>query len=350
MRQLTDFKAVYCSGLFIQEPSTVSALSLLFEKIYLPKNISLVEEFAKKYKVEKKTADFSNTTIINKDTNNEAFSSLSIVQKQTAFEYINKGIQFANFYKTLFPEVFESNFYEGFNISPEDLKKVNESKKPVTISISFDLDFGDTNDRFSQLVNGGYIPIVDNNWPDIGPNQFLDDITAKQIASLLAMKSIEIIFPSTQGVHPDIILEARDRLSDYLPPFWSAMLKLSVEMKKNIKECKSMSEVLKESQHLVDTLVLPALIDLQQKMLREKKSWFYKILSPIQRGLRLMIGNPPLSQQQLITNALVLGSDVIMSAADNMRTIEAMKEQAGLTFLLEANKIVSKNNKYRKCT
>jgi len=49
-----------------------------------------------------------------------------------------------------------------------------------------------------------------------------------------------------------------------------------------------------------------------------------------------------LTQQQLITSALVLGADVASSTIENMRTIEALKREAGLTFLLNADKIFNK--------
>ena len=149
------------------------------------------------------------------------------------------------------------------------------------------------------------------------------------------MKSVEMVFPRTKPAHPQVILEARDRLSDQLPPFWSAMLKLSVELRGRIRDCKSSEEIVREGQELVDTMVRPALIDLRQKLIKERREWFYRILSPVQKSLRLLIGNPPLTQQQLFTNALLLGADVAMTASKNMRQIEALKGEAGLTFLLD---------------
>lgn len=171
----------------------------------------------------------------------------------------------------------------------------------------------------------------------------MDDITAKELASILAMKSVEMLFPPTKDVEPDLILEARYKLSDQLPPFWSAMFKLTKDLKTLIKDCNSESELIKEGVFLVDTVVRPALIDLSTKMEKERKDWFYKILAPIQKCLRVLVGNPPVTQQQLITSALVLSSDVAMSAAENMRTIEKLKSEAGLTYLLDLSKLINKN-------
>ncbi len=361
MPSLTNFKAVYGSGIFIPQASTISALSLLFEKVYLPKNLNLVKEFSKQYRFVGKfnTAEeliqdlfFEHSEKLSginvkkihfkNDDDTDPLADLSDNQKKTALIYITKGINFALVYRSLFTEVFETQFFEGDGSSPfkVDTKK-QAKKKTFKANISMRIDFNDEDDEFPRLLSAGYIPVVDNSWGENLPNQKIDSSSAKQLAALLAMKSIEIVFPRTQAVHPEIILEARSRLSDHLPPFWSAMLKLSVEMRNRIKETKSLEEMHKESQYLVDTTVMPALIDLKQKMLKEEKEWFFKILSPIQKGLRIMVGNPPLTQQQLLTNALVLGSDVMMGAAEHMQTIDALKNEAGLTFLLEAQKALS---------
>jgi hypothetical protein len=361
MSSLTDFKAVYGSGMFIPKASTVSALSLIFEKVNLPTNLKLIEEFARKYEF---VSEFRNAEeFLQKNVfgNQEAqrhiknfrftddndfnpFNHLTDRQKRTAYLYLAKGIRFALMYQSLFPEVFETRFYDGSMSTRIDPKKENHPEPTRTISVTMELEFSDDESEFPRLLSSGYIPVIDNNWGEHMPANGLDDLSVRQMASLLAMKSIEIVFPKTRGVHPEVILEARERLSDHLPPFWSAMLKLSVEMRGRIKECKSVKDIFSESQALVDSLVMPSLIDLQQKMIREKRDWFYRILSPIQKGLRIMVGNPPLTQQQLLTNALVLGGDVLMSAAENMRTIEALKQEAGLTFLLEAQRIFSRDD------
>jgi hypothetical protein len=45
----------------------------------------------------------------------------------------------------------------------------------------------------------------------------------------------------------------------------------------------------------------------------------------------------PVTRQQFMTYAFVLASDVAMSAAENMRTGEALKRESGLTYRLERN-------------
>jgi hypothetical protein len=346
MSSLTDFKGVYCSGIFIPEPSTVSALSLLFKKVYLPSNIKLIEEFSRKYRfgelwMTKPGLPLPKRIQIIDGDQHELFTHLTDTQRLTVCDYLFRGIQFFHYYKDLFPEVFESQFHKGdISITKED----NEYEKTHSVIVSNKGNLERDENEVPNMVSMGYIPVLDNNWGDMILQRNVDERSARQLASLLGMKSIEIIFPKTQGVRPEIIIEARERLADYLPPFWSAMFKLTVEMRNRIKVCKSAEDVFAESQYLIDTLVMPALIDLQQKMYKEKKNWFYKILSTVQRELRVVIGNPPLTLQQLLTNALAIGSDVLMTAVESMRTIEALKRESGLTFLLEAQKILSKGD------
>lgn len=342
MSNLTQFKAIYSSGIFIPNPSTVTALSLIFEKVYLPNNIAFVKEFSKKYRIATlpSTADPKKIIIEYKGPDKDPgyFSDLTEEQYQACAEYIRLGFEFSRYYAQLFPEVFETQLFSDGK--PYDTEQIQEDPPlwKATFKNGMSLSGHDA-EIFPELINKGYLPVV-SAWHNTEVSKAgFDKPTAKQLAALLAMKSVQLLFPQTKAVNSEIILEARSRLSDHLLPFWSAMLKLSIDLKGRIQNSKSSDEVLFEAQELVDTTVMPALIDLKTKMEKEKKDFFYRILSSVQRGLKLMVGNPPITQQQLLTNALILGSDVAMCAADSMKRIEALKDDAGLTFLLETDKM-----------
>lgn len=349
MKSLTGFKAFYCSGIFIPDPDTITALSLLFEKTYLPNNIHVIKSFASKYRFEEdlKFEVGGRLAKINlDDSDGKLLAGLNETQKKTAEYYLFQGIRFAQVYKSLMPEIFESELLvEGFKaVDPVLLRQGDAGEKNTySVSLSATIELSDEDQHtIPTLIDKGYIPVVGKYHPWETTSNKLDSFSSKQMAALLAMQSLKMVFPQTKAAHPEILLEARERLADYLPPFWSAMLKLSVELRKRIRDCNTLNETFLESQDLVDTIVMPALIDLQQKMIKEKKDWFYKILSPVQKGLRILVGSPLMNQQQLVTNALILGSDVVMTAADNMRNIEALKNEAGLTFLLEAHQAFQK--------
>ncbi|MES2370729.1 MAG: hypothetical protein V4554_14755 [Pseudomonadota bacterium] len=346
MKELTQFRAAYCSGIFVPEREAITALSLLFEKVYLPNNLELVREFSKIFHFKCDSAIFPDFHF-DSDDGDDPFIDLPQEQRETAHKYLWMGLAFSQNYAPLFGEVFESEAYPdgGLHIDATELIKQNpEAGNTYRVKVrAATLTFGDS-ETFPRLLKNGYVPVVGkfhNQRAEVPPK---GDQTAKELAALLAMRSVEMVFPRMLPAHPEVILEARDRLSQHLPVFWSAMFKLSGELKKRIEDAKSTKEIQEEAIDLVDTLVRPAVIDLNAKIEKERKDWFYKILSPVQKGIRLIAGNPPLTQQQLITNALVLASDTCMGVAENMRAIESLKAEAGLTYLLDLSQFLEKNS------
>jgi hypothetical protein len=340
MNDIGKFKAVYCSGIFVPDAAAVTALSLLFEKVYLPNNVELISAFVKKYTIQSKgdSVKEPDLKILSEEgVEADPFSNLTESQRKVAYRYIDWGMQFSMTYSRLFGEVFETNLFEDGGPlkvellekgKPGQLNKYSVSPAPLCLQSK-------NENLFPSLLNDGYFPVVGSYHPENPMARGLDETSARQLAVLLAMKSIQLVLPRTKRAHPELILEARVRLSDQLPAFWSAMLKLTADLKQRVGDCKSLDDFSREAQELADITVLPALIDLKNKLEKERKGWFRSILSSVQRGLRLMVGNPPLTQQQLVTNALILSSDVAMSTAGKMQTIEALKQEAGLTFLLE---------------
>ena len=341
---LTDFRAVYCSGIFVPHGSAVTALALLFRKISLPNNIELVRAFARKYRIDLDLGfakgESLKFSISSEGSEQDPLYDLSKQEQETASKYLFLGAHFFASHHELVPEVFETHLLDDgdiFDVDGVEFIRRGGAGEKNTCKIRFrpvTIEEGDA-EMVPQLIADGYVPVVGRFHPPQGRPQLADLSLAKPLAALLAMKSVQMLFPQMQAAHPQVVLEARDRLSDQLPPFWSAMFKLSAELRVRIRDCVSAEEMVREGQELVDTLVRPALIDLREKLIKERRQWFYRILSPVQKALRVLIGNPPLTQQQLLTNALVLGADVAMTAAENMRQIDALKGEAGLTFLVE---------------
>lgn len=352
MKVVTNFKALYCSGFFIPNPAAITAMSLLFEKVFLPNNLNLIKEFSKRFLIQGLVLPPQLGHVTLKITCNgkpaDPFKRLSPAQRKTALSYLNGGMLFSMAYSELFDEVFESNLFE--EKTPYEVElikkgrkgKLNTYKVKLRPMILHESAEEEERESFSNMIEEGYIPLVTKYIPFNKQRKNLHQTTAKQLAVLLAMKSVEMILPCTKAASPEDILEARNKLKDHLPPFWSAMLKLSSRLKECIKKCSTTDELIKEGQDLIDTTVRPALIDLNNKLEKERKKWFYRILSHLNKGLGLSLSNPPITQQQLITNALIMGTDVIKDTARNMQTIESLKNEAGLTFLLELDRLVNK--------
>jgi len=341
MSSIDTFRAVH-SGLLIPNRSTVTALSLLFDKVYLPANVEAVRAFSQSYRIRGDSDELPDISIRPHDgSDTDPFSELNEEQRSTALRYLDWSVRFALDYSPLFGDVFQTNAFEDgspYKVellrqgAPGELNTYNV--RPASLILT-----EDDEELYPSLISDGYVPIVTHGGPPQKNSKGLNESTTKQLAALLAMKSVEMLFPRTRAAHPDVILEARDKLRGHLPQFWSSMFKLTSDLRKITKDVPDQTTILLEAENLVDATVRPALLDLRHKIELERKQWFFRILSPVQKGLRVMIGNPPLTQQQLITNALVLAADATSSGADHLRTIDALKESSGIIYLLELDKL-----------
>jgi len=347
MSNLDSFRALYCSGSFVPDPDAVTALSLLFEKVYLPNDIEIICEFSRNFRIRNE----SHMPIEVKfkpvgDASADPFAELSKKQRETAFQYLASTVMFAQAYLPLYGDVFESPcFPDGSPLDAELIRKGGPGElNTYRVSLKKSMQFrSEESDKLSKLINDGYVPVVGSFSPTSLIKHLVDDATSAQIASLLAMNAVRLILPRTRSASPTIILEARERLSDHLPPFWAAMLKLTRDLRSRISDGCTETELNAEAQNFVDEIVRPALIELKHKLMLERKQWFFRILSPIQKGLRLLVGNPPLTQQQLLTNAMILGSDVAMAGASHFQQIDALKNSSGLTMLLKAEQLLDED-------
>lgn len=347
MKSITRFNAVYCSGLVIPNQATIAALCLIFDKIFLPNNIENVIDFAKRYKIKGvKDGDIDGYRIKSNNNNNQSdpFKDLTEREKETAFSYIewSRRVGVRNF--ELFDEdIFETQFFEGGKPMYATLieKGVNgqlNAYKVYSSSMSLIQD----DNKVEELVDKGYVPVVGAFHSDSKNKYDSGSITAKQLASILAMQSIEMFFPAPQDAPAELILEARDKLSEHLPVFWSSMLKLSVDLRLLIESTNIHTEIIREGMNLVDTSVRPALIDLNDKIEKDRKLWFYRIFGHVYKGLKVIAGKPPVSQEQLIRSSLLLGTDTAMEVVSDYHNQEQMKNSVGLTYLLELDALKDK--------
>lgn len=347
MSHLDTFRAVHAPGMVILDRSAVTAMALLFEKVYLPSNIEAVRAFAQKYRIKAlDNEELPEISIKGVGCDDDPLANLRPEQKATALRYLDWSARFALNHASLFGEVFETNAFK--NSQPLKVKLVKKGKNGQLNTYSVRpgpmlFTEGDS-ELFPKLLSDGYVPVVSHIRNGSPSPSALDRPTTKQIAALLAMKSVEMLFPRTKAAHPGLILEAREKLHDQLPQFWGAMFKLTTQLKNLHDSSPNDPKLSQAAEDLVDATVRPALLDLRRKLELERKQWFYKILSPIQKGLRIMIGNPPVTQQQLITNALVLAGDVATHASNQLRTIESLKNEAGLTYLLELDKMTNRKS------
>lgn len=346
-KRLATFEGAYLSGFFMTKPAMVTAMALLFEKIYLPNQLELVIEISKKYRIETKIdKDFRlkfekiepDGQIIIEDP----LTGLSAIEQKTAHQYLMLAHEFCVRNHELFPAIFETDLLkknEVFDVElvekgvGKNLNKYNVRMNPLQV----------TTDGIGELMKRlrrGSVPLL--GMGELQLETFsMKEIPDKSIAALIAMQSMELILPATKGVKPDVLLEARDKLSDHLPSFWSAMLKFSKEGRKVIKECATVEEAVNECRNLVDTSIRPILIDLNEKIIKERKNWFYKILSPVGNKLKLIIGKPNLTNLDLLSTSISLATEVGVDYVQHKRKLIELSQEAGLTYLIKLGQKLS---------
>lgn len=343
-KRLTQFEGIYMSGFFISNPAMVTALSLLFEKVYLPNQLELVTQITKKFRVDTDFGYKSEFVFENIEDNGtkiieNPLQDLSPSEFKTAENYLVMAHHFCVKNNELFPEVFETDLLEGNAIFNVELIKEGKTGENNLYSVKTNPLTVTTNNLeiLENRIQNGSVPLM--GLGKLNLNKFdPKKISDKGIAALIAMQSIDMVLPSTKGVDPQLILEARDKLSDHLPQFWSSMLKFSKDGKNIIQSSTSIEEAISECKNLVDTTIRPTLIDLNEKIIRDNKNWFYKILSPVGDKLKLMIGKPDLTNLDLLSTSMTLATDIGTDYIQHKRKIKELKDEAGLTYLLKLGK------------
>jgi hypothetical protein len=342
-KRLSTFEGAYLSGFFMQNQSMVTAMSLLFEKIYLPNQLEMVIELSKKYKLETSFDENHEFNFQRVDGGKliieNPLEELTKAQQKTAQDYLLIAHHFCMRNHELFPTVFETDLLENnevYNVELVEKGKKGELNKyriktnPLYV----------TTDGMHELENRlkrGSVPLIGLGEFDLSTAK-LGNIPDTSVAALIAMKSIEMVLPATKGVKPELILEARDKLSNHLPQFWSVMLKFSKDGREIIKNAKSNEEANLECINLVDTNIRPVLIDLNEKIIKDRKNWFYKILSPVGNSMKFLVGKPNLSNMDLLTTSMSLATNVGADYLNHKRKLNELKDEAGLTYLLKLGK------------
>ncbi len=343
--QFATFNAVYCSGFFINDSTLVTTMCLLFEKVWLLNMLELVINFSKKLKLNPPGDIVTSMTIkpVSPDVEGiDPLAELTAIQRNTAERYLYIADKFCEHYRLLLKEqILCTDLYPDGEIfqaelikkgPPGGLNTYNVSRKPMTVTKG-----GDVVDKLDELVSRGAVPLLSRKFGKLDSST--SKLRPKYLSTLLAMKAVELAIPRMKSAHPNIILEARERLKDFLPPFWGTMFRLSNDFSKRLEQGQALRDIELECEDYVDTNVRPALIELNSKLEKDRKNWFHKILSLTAKETKLIIGRPPLSMADLVSSGLQLGANVALDIAQS----DIASNEVGLTYLIELDKLIRKN-------
>jgi len=348
IKKITEFKGVLMNGFLVYDPSFITTLALLFEKVYIPNNLEFVMEFAKRHRItvqpfgEKYKWKIKFESESNEE--DDPFKELKIEEKQTVELYLAFVQKSIIRYSSLFPDIFQTDLVpknEPFDVK---LIKKGEPGKTNLYSVSLTpmrVTMGDYGNLQKEL-NSNSIPIILSGHSIQSLRNSSEILQNRSIAAILAMKSVEMLLPTFKAVDAEVILEARDKLGDQLPAFWSTMLKFSIDAKKIFSSSESYENSLRECQNIVDTTIRPTLIDLNNKLELERKNWFYKILFPVAKTIKLIAGKPQMTTQDMLTTSLSLSASLAKDYFDHKRKVDELQNEAGITYLFELGSLLNK--------
>ena len=343
------FEAVYTSGLIIDD-SLLTALCLIFDKIHILNNLEFAIEFAKNYKFESisaKLAERANNieiTPVDQEASNNP-SPLSILNPEQVFTakyYLATIFDFGLRYDGLFKEgVINSSMYK--DNKPVEIEMVKKGKpgelNTYEITLLTPQVTMNASQQLNQMIKTGKVPILGS--PHVQPQNAKtqsEGFTPSQLASKLALRSLNLVLPETKPLDDKTILEARDRLRDYLLPFWASMLRLTSYHRSLLDENVSSPDIERECNFIIETEVRPKLIDLKQKMLKERKGWFGKIVTHVADGVKIFAARPPLTTTDLLATAVAAGTNITLDTITESLKLGSSTQQSGLTLLIELEK------------
>ncbi|MDR5887325.1 hypothetical protein [Vreelandella janggokensis] len=347
-KRITTFEGIFCSGFLIPDQRHVTALSLLFDKVHFLNQLEYVIEFSKKYHLtlnNEENLPKIRLTPSDPNSDEDPLSELTTEQKETVHKYLIASGEFFYRNSQLFSDLFQCSLLP--DDGPVSVELIEEGKKGeknlYKVTRNELVVCTGSEDEMAGLINSGCVPIFMSG-AQFTPRKTGGVPNTKQIAANIALSSVAMVLPSTKAARPDDIMEAREQLRDHLPNFWSSMLKLSSEVNSKIEPDASPLEIKHQIDELITATVTPALIDLSQKLEMERKNRFRRILTSTAKGLRVLAGRPPTDLAGLVSGSLLGGADAAMDFANQLRKVEALKQESGMSYLLELDKIASKNS------
>ena len=335
--QLAKFEAVNCSGFLFPGPASVVASALIFERIRIPSNADVIRDLVRRRRIRLELPDeLSVETIPSWESWEPEAEGLTADQRESMRHLFLVGLFFMEAWRELIPEVLQC---DGVIMPTQSelIDAVDDIPRQKSLTASWGVDPGPDLADYRKM---GCVPLIGCGPSTLGSDHPRKSPRAREVASALGMRAAELVMPRTKPVSAEVILEARHRLGDELPPFWAAMLRLSREVEDApVADDEEFSAWVND---IVDSTVLPAAIELRKKLEMERKSWFHRILAPIGSGIRLLIGAQTVPDARLVEEAISISLQVASRREEYRRAVTTVRE-GGAAFLLDAHDYLAKN-------
>jgi truncated hemoglobin YjbI len=362
------FGAYLSGGLVAASPETVNSLALIFDRIYVPFNplvmrkaIDLsLKEFRRVRKIETNCffADLEKAEFIFKENSpirdfsqlrnlTKFIGGVSAKTKEAAADRLyRKAVltialtmyfyEQALSYLPLYPEIMHVTLFEDG--SPAIFEELPDGMWRCTAKSNLILPIEKEDPSIDQFADKNYFPVATS----------IDDLDSlrtptmtRSLATLLAMRCIEMFLPEVGLLDAFEVLEARSKLMDNLQGFWAGMLRLSKQLR---QAASATADVFGEAQELVDSEVLPAILELKKQMEAERKTLFARLLVPLQCAVRFLVGMPLANPTTLAVGAMDASMSLSRTILKSVEANNRDEKRRMLAFLLQLPE-VTKNRK-----
>jgi len=162
---------------------------------------------------------------------------------------------------------------------------------------------------------------------------------AKQLATLMALESVNFVLPNIRPLSFAELAEFRAETKDLVQPFRLAMLQLSKELNGAIQSDASLSEVKKEARFIAETTVAPELERLKAELARPSKPW-YRWAVDLVTPLPVIVGAfATMPTDIAIAIAMAKVAKFLAKVRDSQLEHEGIGKRGGFHYLLRIERL-----------
>jgi hypothetical protein len=323
---------------------TVTLLSIVFDKVYLP-GVYLPYKTVEKAELKER---FEGVLAVDQERGRTPESSIMLTTLQFVHNYQELGNIFVGTGKPDYMGILEPETEQV----AKDLEIAIYGPPPPNFTplINNGQNFGVGTDQINTpswitypanayvWANKNNMSLITDNQEFPMPQSMPHEANAELLASYLALSSFSLILPKIRPLNAQEILEVREKMKEDIGDFRTAMLSLTSKYRELVGENPSLEKLKKEAQFLADTIVKPKMESLNKRIetpgeILKSELVDFSIQAPsILMKLKL---NPSIED---LLELLKLGQDRLSSGVKRYREANKIQDHSGLALVLKLPK------------
>lgn len=160
---------------------------------------------------------------------------------------------------------------------------------------------------------------------------------AKLLSTILAIECASLVLPKIRPLHPQELVEARAELKQYLGPFRLALLRVAAELNSAIEHSSSHQEIMKAAKFMVETSVVPHLVELRSAVEKPNKPWYSRAFDLAKQVPELTTSFATMPVGLFAAKALGTIGGFLVDADEGQRKKQAAR--SGMYYLLKLKEV-----------